>query len=297
MVGASSFNAGKIAKAKKHLDQGVALYNRAEHQSLNSQFSVDSGPFLLSFRSLVLWALGYPDAARADAKQALKDARETDRAPTLMLTLGTVVQTHTLCGDYLIALAEAEELVALSDQKGVAFWNAFAKSAQGQLLALGGKSADAIQAIASAVATYRSTGSSTFVPWFLSSLSTAQTEDGQYDNAWLSVGQAFKLIEITKERWSEAEVNRVAAEVALKSPGGDAAKALAYFERALSVARKQQAKSWELRAAMSLARLWRDQGRRDEASGLLAPVYGWFTEGFDTLDLKEAKTLLNELAL
>ena len=96
-------------------------------------------------------------------------------------------------------------------------------------------------------------------------------------------------METTKERWCEAEVNRIAGEIALRSPEPDAAKAEAYFERALAVARQQQAKSWELRAAMSMARLWRDQGKRDEARDLLAPVYGWFTEGFDTLDLKEAR--------
>ena len=102
-------------------------------------------------------------------------------------------------------------------------------------------------------------------------------------------------VETTKERWFEAEVNRIAGEIALKSPKPDAAKAEAYFERALSVARQQQAKSWELRASMSLARLWRDQGKVQQARELLAPVYGWFTEGFDTRDLKEAKALLNEL--
>ena len=103
------------------------------------------------------------------------------------------------------------------------------------------------------------------------------------------------VVETTKERWCEAEIHRMAGEIALKSPEPDAAKAEAYFERALAVARQQQAKSWELRAAMSMARLWRDQGKRDEARELLAPVYGWFTEGFDTLDLKEAKALLDEL--
>ena len=97
------------------------------------------------------------------------------------------------------------------------------------------------------------------------------------------------------QMWCEAEVNRVAGEIALRSPERDVAKAEAYFERALAIARSQQTKSRELRAAMSTARLWRDQGKRDEARGLLAPVYGWFTEGFDTLDLKEAKALLHEL--
>jgi predicted ATPase len=103
-------------------------------------------------------------------------------------------------------------------------------------------------------------------------------------------------VKTTKETMHEADVHRIAGEIALLSPEPDAAKAEAYFERALVVARQQQAKSWELRAAMSMARLWRDQGKRDEARTLLAPVYGWFTEGFDTLDLKEAKALLDELA-
>ena len=130
----------------------------------------------------------------------------------------------------------------------------------------------------------------------LSYLARAYAELGQFDDAWRSIGEAMTAMETTKEKWCEAEVNRLAGEIALMSPEPDAAKAEAYFERALAVARQQQAKSWELRAAMSLARLWRDQGKPEEARELLAPVYGWFTEGFDTLDLKEAKALLDELA-
>jgi predicted ATPase len=118
----------------------------------------------------------------------------------------------------------------------------------------------------------------------------------QFDDAWRCIEEAMSLVRTTKEKWWEAEVHRIAGEIALKSPTPDPTKAEAYFNRALAVARAQQAKSWELRAAMSMARLWRDQGKRDEARDLLAPVYGWFTEGFDTLDLKEAKALLEELA-
>ena len=118
---------------------------------------------------------------------------------------------------------------------------------------------------------------------------------GQFEDAWHRVGEANTAMDATKERWCDAEVHRVSGEIALLSPEPNAAKAEAYFERALAVARQQQAKSWELRSAMSMARLWRDQGKRDEARELLHPVYGWFTEGFDTLDLKEAKALLDEL--
>ena len=134
-----------------------------------------------------------------------------------------------------------------------------------------------------------------YLPMWLSYLAGANAELGQLDAAWRCIGEAISTIETAKERWFEAEVNRVSGDVALKSAKPETEKAEAYFERALAVARAQQAKSWELRAAMSMARLWRDQGKRDEAHNLLAPVYSWFTEGFDTLDLKEAKALLDEL--
>jgi predicted ATPase len=117
------------------------------------------------------------------------------------------------------------------------------------------------------------------MPLFLSSLARCYAELGKFDDAWRCIGEAMTTMEATKERWSEAEVHRIAGEIALKSPEADAAKAEVSFERALSVARQQQAKSWELRAAMSMARLWRHQGKRDEARDLLAPVYDWFTEG------------------
>jgi predicted ATPase len=135
-----------------------------------------------------------------------------------------------------------------------------------------------------------------WMPLFLSHLARTYSELGKLDDAWRSINEAMTAVERTNERWCEAEVHRTAGEISLTSPDQDTAKAEAHFERALAVARKQQAKSWELRAAMSLARLWRDQGKAQQARDLLAPVYGWFTEGFDTRDLKEAKTLLEELA-
>jgi predicted ATPase len=124
----------------------------------------------------------------------------------------------------------------------------------------------------------------------------ANAELGQLDDAWRSIDEAMAAVEATKERWCEAEVFRMTGGIALMLPEPDEAKAEAYFERALAVARQRQAKSWELRAAMGMARLWRDRGNRDEARDLLAPIYGWFTEGFDTLDLKEARALLDDLA-
>ena len=166
---------------------------------------------------------------------------------------------------------------------------------QGWLFTETGKASHAVRAITSGIASLRSTGAALYEPWHLWCLAKAYAELGQSDDARRCIDDAIEKVERSKEKWCEAEVHRIAGEIALMSPERDAAKAEAYFERALAVAREQQAKSWELRAAMSMARLWRDQGKRDEARNLLAPVYGWFTEGFDTLDLKEAKALLNEL--
>src|SRR5262249_53474949 len=134
-----------------------------------------------------------------------------------------------------------------------------------------------------------------FAPFWLSHLALAYADLGKFDDAWRALGEAMSIIETSKEEWCEAEINRVAGEIVLKSLSGDTAKAHACFERALAVARAQQAKSGDLRAATGLARLWRDQGKVQQARELLAPVYGWFTEGFETLDLKEAKALLDEL--
>jgi predicted ATPase len=240
--------------------------------------------------------LGYPEAALADAREALKDAREIGHAATLMYALNQTTFTHIFCGNYATANAQLDEVVALADEKGALYWKALGIALQGCVLALSGNASDAVHAIASGITALRSTGATVFVPMHLLHLTRAYAELGQVDDACRCVGEAMTAVETTTERWCEAEVNRIAGEVALVSPKRDAAKAETYFERALLVARQQQAKAWELRAAMSLARLWRDQGKVQQACELLAPVYGWFTEGFDTRDLKEAKALLEGLA-
>ena len=297
LMGISLLLTGDIAEGRAHFDRAIALYDPAEHRPLATRFGQDIRVAILCFRSLALWLLGYPEAALADADRALKDAREIGQAATLMYALVIASLTHILCGNYAAANALADELVALADEKGALFWKALGMLHQGCVLALTGKASDAVQMITSGITALRSTGATMWMPLYLSYLARAYAELGQFDDAWRCIGEAMTVVETTKERWCEAEVNRIAGEIALKSPEPDAAKAEAYFERALAVARQQQAKSWELRAAMSMARLWRDQGKRQEARELLAPVYGWFTEGFDTRDLKEAKALLEELEL
>jgi predicted ATPase len=246
---------------------------------------------------LAHWMLGYPETALADADDALEHARESGHAGTLMYAQLHTSFTNILCTKYAAANAQSNEVVRLADEKGAALWKALGTMQKGCVLALSGKASEAIQMITSGITTYQSTGSRVYLPFFLSHLSRAHAGLGQFDEAWRCIGEAMAAVETAKERWCEAEVNRIAGEIALQSPEPDAAKAEAYFERALVVARQQQAKSWELRAAMSMARLWRDQGKPQQARELLAPVYGWFTEGFETLDLKEAKALIGEPGL
>jgi predicted ATPase len=249
----------------------------------------------LSYRSWALWLLGFPEAAGRDAEQALKEAREIGQAATLMYALFHTSFTHICCGNYAAASAEANELVPLADERGSLFWGSLGMLVQGCVLALTGKVSDAVHVITSGINARRSTAATALEPFCLSYLAGAHAELDNFDDALSCIREAMTKVETTKESWFEAEIKRMAGEIALLLPDPDATKAEEYFEHALAVARQQQAKSWELRAATSMARLWRDQGKRQQARELLAPIYGWFSEGFDTLDLKEAKALLDEL--
>jgi class 3 adenylate cyclase/predicted ATPase len=295
VMGMSLACTGDIAEGRAHYDEALVLYDPAEHRPLATPFGQDVGVAILSYRSLALWLLGYPDAALADADHALNDAREIGHAVTLMYALFHASFPDIRCGKYAAANALVDELLALADEKGSLSWKAYGMLVQGWLFAQFGKASDAVQVITAGLSAFRSTGATLFMPLWLSSLTIAYAELGQFDDARRCIGEAMTAMETTREKWCEADIHRIAGEIALLSPEPDATKAEAYFEHALAVARRQQAKSWELRAAMSMARLWRDQGKRDEARDLLAPVYGWFIEGFDTLDLKEAKALLDEL--
>ena len=198
---------------------------------------------------------------------------------TLLYALVHASMVHNYCGDYAKAYAEAGEDVALASEKGSPFWAAFGKTVQGCLSgAIGKSSGEAVQTISSGLDTLRSTGTAMWRPYHLACLGKAYADAGNLDNAWRCITEAVATIDASKERWCEAEVYRIGGELALQLPVPQPTKAETHFERALSVARQQQAKSWELRTAMSLARLWHDQGKPQQARELLAPVYGWFTK-------------------
>jgi class 3 adenylate cyclase/predicted ATPase len=293
-MGISLLYAGEIAKSVEHFDRALALYNPTKDRLLIKRSVQDRRLAALAYRSVAQWFLGYPDAALTEADRALKDVRQLGHAATLMFVLSVIWWTFCYCGYYARANAVLDELAPLADKKSAPYWKAMGTLGQGYILALTGKALPAVQLLTAGLSEVRATGATLYAHTYLAFLGSAYAQLGNFGNAWRCIDEAMALVETTKERMGEAEINRMAGEIALSQ---DTTKAEGYFERALTVARSQQAKSFELRAAASLARLWRDQGKREEARKLLAPVYGWFTEGFDTLDLKEAKALLDELAL
>jgi predicted ATPase len=296
LMGNSLMLTGDILKGREHYNHAFALYDPAKHRPLATRFGQDVGVSIFVYRALAQWMLGYPETALADADHALEDARESGHAGTLMYAQFHTSLTNVLCARYAAANTQSNEVVRLADEKGAALWKALATMQKGSVFALSEKVSEGIQMITPGITAYLSTGSRVYLPIFWSHLSSAYAQLGQFDDAWRCIGEAMTAVETTQERWYEAEINRIRGEIALELPQLGPSQAEGYFERALSVARAQQAKSWELRAAMSMARLWRGRGKRNEARDLLAPVYSGFTEGFDTRDLKEAKALLDALS-
>ena len=297
ILGISLVLVGKIADGRTHLDRVVELYDPAEHRSLAVRFGHDVRMTAFCWRALALWMLGHPNAAAADIEQALKDGREVGHAATSMFALSHASLARILCRDQVAASTLAEELVALAGEKGSLYWKSYGMLLQGSILVQNGQATDALPVANAAVAAMRSTGATAYAPWYMSYVARAYAESGQFDDAWRCIAEALTAAETTGERWCEAEIHRTAGAIAQMPPNRDSEKSEMHLGRALSVAREQKAKSFELRAASSLARLWRDQGKQQQARDLLTPLLGQFTEGFETPDLVEAKSLLDTLKL
>ena len=212
IMGISLATTGDIATGRAHFDRALALYDPAEHRALATRFSVDAAMSILSYRSWTIWVLGYPEAALADADNAIKIARDIGQASTLMYALDLTAYTLIHCGNYAAASMQTNELAELADEKGSPFWLAFGGMNRGCLSALTGKPSDGVQMLTIGIDAHRSTGARHFLPWYLSILSYAYSELGQFDDAWRCIGEAMTAVETTKERWCEAEVHRMAGE-------------------------------------------------------------------------------------
>jgi predicted ATPase len=218
LMGISRVLVGDPADGRAHLDRVIELYDPAEHRALATRFGHDVRMTAFCWRSLSLWTLGDADAARADAANALKDARDIGHAGTSMFALSHSSVALISCGDRTAAAALVEELLALSEEKGSAYWNAYGTLLRGWLLTLGGDAAAAVPLIQSGIATMRSTGATAYGPWYSSLLASAHAKLGQADDARRCIDEALAAMEATGEKWCEAEVRRIAGEIARHQP-------------------------------------------------------------------------------
>ena len=258
LVGTSLMCTGKMTQGRAHLDRAVALYDPAQHRRLGLRFGQDIRVAALSYRAMVLWMLGYPEAALADIEQVLTDAREINQAGTLLYASNHALWIYLLRGNYTEVERLAESQIRLVEEKGgMGVWKGGAMLSKGCVFALTSNSDvnrnKAIETLTDGMATWSSTGATLWLPWYRAYLGKVHAELGEFTDAWSNAHDAMTAIENSGESWLEADVNRLAGEIACRLPQGDELKAEKYYERALSVARQQQAKSWELRAAMSLA--------------------------------------------
>jgi len=242
---------------------------------------------------LVLFCLGFPDQAVAWSKAAISEARRLAHLASMASSLMLESILFSLAGDIKALNQQADDLVAVAIEQGFPVWHAQGTIYRGWVKLQNGELTEGISLLRSGSAAYGATGAALWMPYHIALLAAASDVAGQAEDAMVLLDEALKLVAGTGERWFAAELNRHKGQLLLRQGQAEAAEEL--YCKALNIAWEQEAKLWELRAAVSLARLRRDQGRRAEARDLLAPVYGWFTEGFGTPDLKDAKALLDEL--
>ena len=295
--GQSEFLLGDIASARTNLEQGLALFKPADRPYYATLTPQDGRVLMLCFLSNALAAMGYVDQSLDSAEDAVAEARRLGHRYTLALALAFSLPP---IGGWAAhspseALRRSKELEVVSTQHGLSSFRGIAMMWRGSSLAALGNPQQGVEVIKQGIAAMRAWRVSSFIPYSITQLADAYGMAGQPAAGLEWLGEAITIIEATGERWYEAEIRRVRGD--LLRAAGDDTTAEASFRDAIAVASKQQAKLFELRASTSLSRLRCDRGKRTEARELLAPVYGWFTEGFDTLDLKEAKALLEQLAI
>jgi len=291
--GSDQMLVGRFASARPHYEEALALYDPISHRSLAHQTGSHPQVVAQAYLGFVLFCLGLPDQALAQTGAAFVEARRLAHPPTLASSLMISAMLLSLIADNRALDDRAEELVAVAVEQGVPWWHTVGTIYRGWVKVKNGDVTEGISLLRSGSTAYRATGAQLWMPYYTGFLARACEIAGQIEEALAHLGDAFDIAERTGERWFAAELNRHKGQLLAQQGHTDAAEEL--YRQALSIAQEQEAKLWELRAASSLSRLWRDQGRRTEARELLAPVYGWFTEGFDTPDLKEAKALLDEL--
>jgi predicted ATPase len=294
LLGMYLLHMGELEPALEHLDHAIAFYDPQQHASLVATLAQDLGVSTLAWASWTLWLLGYPDQALERSREALALAKELGHPYTLGFALFVAAFFHQLRREDEAARERNEEALQLSTEEGFPLFVVGGNILQGWTLAIAGQAESGITDMRQGLDTLQAMGTQIQRSHWLALLAEAQASAGQAEAGLSTLAEAVAFVEKTGERYYEAEIYRLQGELLLMQ--GDEAEAEASFYKAIQVARRQQAKSWELRATVSLCRLWQEQGRMDEAHQMLAEICGWFTEGFDTPDLQDAKALLEELS-
>jgi predicted ATPase/class 3 adenylate cyclase len=288
---------GDVSASQEHLEQAVALYDPNRHRNR----ALISGIACRSQAAHSLWFLGQPDLALEKSKEALSLTQQLSRPLSLAQALAMAASVHQYVRDARACKAQAEAAVALSTEHEFPFWRAIGTILRGWALAEMNEVENGIVEMRQGLAAFRATGAECLRPYYLTLLAERHGQVGQAQEGLNLLSEAQAAVDRNGERWWQAEIYRLKGELMLKQcrvEGLQAEKQMEaemYFHRALDTARRQGARSFELRATLSLCRLWQKQGKRAEARTMLADIYGWFTEGFGTADLQEAKTLLGEV--
>jgi predicted ATPase len=295
-VGATLFWLGAVAAAHTHLAQGLTLYELQQHHASAFLYGEDTDVFCRSYSAMTLCLLGCPDQGLRRSEEVVTLAQQRAHPFSLDYALCCAAGIHQFRREVHAAQERAEAAIILAQEQGFPYWMALGAILRGWALALQGQAKEGIEQINQGLIDYRATGAALGRPCWLALLAEVHGTMGQPEAGLTALAEALTLVDKTGERHYEAEIYRLKGELLLQYPSNNATEAETCFHYALDIARDQQAKSFELRATTSLARLWQQQGKRQEAHDLLAPIYGWFTEGFDTADLQEAKVLLEALA-
>jgi predicted ATPase len=298
-LGSTLFMLGEFGAAQVHLTQSLTLYDAQRHHSHVFLYGTEPGIYGLSYLAWALWHLGYPDQALQKSQAALTLAQELSHLFSLAGAQNFTAQTHELRRERAPAQEWAEATITLAHEHGFPNWVGQGTLHQGWALAEQGQVEEGISQIRQGLAILQAVGTGLFRSYYLAQLAAAYGKVGQVEEGFTTLTEALATVDKTGERWCEAELHRLKGELMLRTSGQSrelrANEAEACFHKAIDIARRQQAKSLELRAVMSLSRLWQQQDKQKEAHALLAEIYNWFTEGFDTKDLQEAKALLEQL--
>ena len=303
-MGLNLFSFGELVSAREHLEKALAPQDSEQYSSVDFQYSVEPRIAGLPFLATILWCLGYPDQALEKSREAVAISQEFPHHLTIAQVLGATAWFYQLLREENKVKEWAEETVELSTEQGLPVYLGWGKVLLGWALAQGEQEKEATGQISQGLDTFRASGAAILQPYFLYLHAEASGKAGRTKEGLNLLEEALGLVEKNGERIWEAELYRLKGELLKASSSGSSSRqkveieteAEECFYKAIEVARRQEAKSLELRAAMSLSRLWKSQGKKEEARKLLGEIYQWFTEGFDTKDLKEAKVLLVELS-